>query len=464
MRDTPHSPALRIMLLDIVLLSLCNAFFVIDVKGYTFGKTAIGERYLVLLILLNLLWIITNLVVSHYKLEVNKGYIEEITKIFLNMILFTGIVSVIAFTFKELKYSRIVIYGTLAAFFFMLMLSHLLVLKLILHWRRKNPIKKQVLVVGNDRSSIDLANILLKEKDIAYNVLVYIETEELDIKVDSTLIVGKLKDAKTIFEGHKIDELFIAVSSSDEDEIKQLVEIADYHGARVRMVPTFFKLFERNFQVNLFSNIPIINVNDIPLDNYYSALYKRVFDILFSLINLVILSPLLLLIALLIKLTSRGPVIYVPKRVGVDGNVFKLFKFRTMYFTPRVHENLSTQENDARITPLGRLLRRFNLDELPQFVNVLMSDMSVVGPRPHRMYLEKVMQNSVDKYMVRHYVKPGITGWAQVNGWRGPTETEEQKVQRTKHDLWYIKNWSFWLDIKIIFLTLIGKKSRVNAF
>lgn len=144
---------------------------------------------------------------------------------------------------------------------------------------------------------------------------------------------------------------------------------------------------------------------------------------------------------------------------------FKLYKFRSMKENDEaLGGKLSTSKNDPRITRLGKILRKYSLDELPQFMNVLQGYMSVVGPRPHRRYLNQELQGCVIRYMIRHYVKPGITGWAQVNGWRGPTDTEEQKRQRTLHDLWYIKNWSFWLDIKIILLTVLGKKTSQGAF
>lgn len=216
--------------------------------------------------------------------------------------------------------------------------------------------------------------------------------------------------------------------------------------------------------MSLFRNIPIINVNITPLGNYYNWLYKRLFDIFFSIFVLVLVSPLLIMIALLVKLTSKGPVLYAAERVGMGGDVFKMYKFRTMYHSEENQDTLSTREKDSRVTLFGRFLRKANLDELPQFFNVLTGDMSVVGPRPHRVYLDKKLQNEVAKYMIRRCIRPGITGWAQVNGWRGPTNTEEQKIQRTRYDLWYVKNWTFWLDVKIIFLTLFGKKTRENAF
>ena len=200
----------------------------------------------------------------------------------------------------------------------------------------------------------------------------------------------------------------------------------------------------------------------IPLDSFFNAFFKRSFDMIFSLFALLLLLPVQLIIALLIKLTSRGPVFYIPQRVGAAGKTFNLYKFRTMYSSHT--ENRSTEKNDVRVTKLGVFLRRWNLDELPQFYNVLKGQMSIVGPRPHRVDLDKELQDSIEMYTMRYRIKPGITGWAQVNGWRGPTKTEEQRKQRTQHDLWYIKHWSLWLDIKIIIMTLFWKKSRKNAF
>ena len=185
----------------------------------------------------------------------------------------------------------------------------------------------------------------------------------------------------------------------------------------------------------------------------------------FSALALFFLAPVFLLIALLIKIDSPGPVFYYPIRIGRGGKPFKLYKFRSMKECDIPSGGtLSTQKDDPRITRVGKFLRKFSLDELPQFINVFLGTMSVVGPRPHRRFLNRQLQESVYKYMIRHYVKPGITGWAQVNGWRGPTDTEEQRKQRTMHDLWYVENWSPLLDLKIIYLTIFSRKAHKSAF
>lgn len=202
-----------------------------------------------------------------------------------------------------------------------------------------------------------------------------------------------------------------------------------------------------------------------PLDQMRNLLLKKGFDFLFSLMVIIILSPVFLLIALLIAIEVRGSFLYCPLRKGEQGKTFKCYKFRTMSTCDDPSNGTkSTVKNDPRITRIGKFLRKYDLDELPQFFNVLLGNMSVVGPRPHRIFLQDDFRKIVNDYMVRHYVKPGITGWAQVNGWRGPTQSIEQKKERVKHDLWYIENWSLWLDFKIVFLTVFGRKTRKNAF
>jgi exopolysaccharide biosynthesis polyprenyl glycosylphosphotransferase len=201
------------------------------------------------------------------------------------------------------------------------------------------------------------------------------------------------------------------------------------------------------------------------MDSYISRFWKRVFDVIFSFIALLITFPILLLVAIAIKLDSKGPVFYRPVRLGKRGTEIRIYKFRSMKHNQTAADRTkSTALNDDRITRVGKIIRKYSLDELPQFINVLIGDMSVVGPRPHRLDLNKRFQQTTQNYLVRHYVKPGITGWAQVNGWRGPTETKYQYIGRTLHDLWYIEHWNFALDLYIIFLTIFGKGTRNNAF
>ena len=203
------------------------------------------------------------------------------------------------------------------------------------------------------------------------------------------------------------------------------------------------------------ANIPMILFRDEPLEEPWNRTGKRLFDIIFSLLVLMLLSPLYVLLAIAVKLSSPGPVFFKQKRTGKNGKEFYCLKFRTMKVNDDA-DRLQATKGDSRITKVGAVLRKTNLDEMPQFVNVLLGDMSVVGPRPHMVSQTEQYSKLIDEYMVRHLAKPGITGWAQVTGFRGETSDISQMIGRVKQDVWYIENWSFWLDVRIIFQTVFN--------
>lgn len=289
--------------------------------------------------------------------------------------------------------------------------------------------------------------------------------DEEDCVIERERILGNLESINEYLYSNPIDEIVIALPTSHTKEIQNVLSVADYHGVRVKYILDYQEIFGSKYRITRYGHIDALNVRQFPVDGIMPSFFKGLFDKLFATFILIFFLPIFIMIAIIIKLDSPGPVFYFPIRIGKGGRPFKVFKFRSM----RVNDNenagtLSTQKDDPRITKIGRFLRKYSLDELPQFINVFIGEMSVVGPRPHRRYLNRQLQDSVYKYMIRHYVKPGITGWAQVNGWRGPTDTEEQRRQRTIHDLWYIENWSFFLDLKIIYLTLFSKKTGKDAF
>ena len=258
-----------------------------------------------------------------------------------------------------------------------------------------------------------------------------------------------------------VDDVIIALSSRANELATRLVLECENQGINVRIVPDLFPLIQTDTQVHNLDGIPLVNVRHYPTENFRYAVLKRLFDIALSLAALILFSPLFLLIAILIKLTSAGPIFFTQERVGLNGRPFRMLKFRTMRQDPALNtSNHWTSRDDPFVTPLGRWLRHSNLDELPQFLNVLKGDMSVVGPRPERRYYLERFREEVPEYMSRHYVKSGITGWAQVNGWRGDTSI----AQRVAHDLYYIRNWAMGLDIKILFLTLTRTFFHRNAY
>jgi len=266
-----------------------------------------------------------------------------------------------------------------------------------------------------------------------------------------------LEEIRNYVRSVRLDDVILALPSSANEMTTRLITECESQGISVRIVPNLFPLIQSDMQVYDLDGIPLVNARLYPAEYFGYVVFKRVFDFCVSLGVLVFLSPLFLLIALLVRLSSPGPVIFSQDRVGLNGRKFKMLKFRTMYDVPSLDpESHWTVRNDPYITPLGRWLRRSNLDELPQFLNVLAGEMSIVGPRPERPFFLEQFRREIPEYMARHFVKSGITGWAQVNGWRGDTPIAE----RVAHDLYYIRNWALILDIKILFLTLLRSFSQ----
>jgi putative colanic acid biosynthesis UDP-glucose lipid carrier transferase len=264
-------------------------------------------------------------------------------------------------------------------------------------------------------------------------------------------------DIEAIFDyisNEEIDEIFCSISELNNEDLLAIVNYADNNLKVVKFIPDRSKVLSKKLRHDYYGIIPILTFRTIPLDDPFSALLKRVFDIVFSLAVIVlILSWLTPLIALVIKVESKGSVFFTQSRNGYNFKSFKCFKFRSMVVNPKADLEQVTR-GDARITIFGQLLRKTSLDEMPQFFNVLKGDMSVVGPRPHMLSHTDMYAKKIDKFMVRHFVKPGITGLAQVSGFRGEVETDKDIIGRVQHDIFYIENWSFFLDLKIIFQTL----------
>jgi exopolysaccharide biosynthesis polyprenyl glycosylphosphotransferase len=259
------------------------------------------------------------------------------------------------------------------------------------------------------------------------------------------------EEVREYLESTRVDDLIVALPARANDVAAALVGLCDSRGINVRIVPDLFPMVQADTQIYDLDGIPLVNARLYPTEYFGYAVLKRTFDVLGSLLVLVALSPLYLLLALLVRATSLGPALFAQERVGMNGRRFRMLKFRTMRQCPSLDPDWHwTVRNDAFITPVGRWLRRTNLDELPQFLNVLKGDMSIVGPRPERPFFLERFRREVPEYMARHYVKSGMTGWAQVHGWRGDTPIPE----RVAHDLYYIRNWAVALDVKIILLTL----------
>jgi putative colanic acid biosynthesis UDP-glucose lipid carrier transferase len=270
-------------------------------------------------------------------------------------------------------------------------------------------------------------------------------------------ITGTLNDFKTFAMENKVDVAFIALPEDDLSQVNDLMLFCDDNAIRTKVVPDFIRYIRNRIKLDYYGSIPIILLHEEPLESYRNRFLKRSFDLVFSFFFTVfILSWLIPVLAILIKLDSKGPVFFIQRRTGLNNKAFNIIKFRTM------HENADADikqaiKGDPRITKLGAFLRANNIDEFPQFLNVLMGHMSIIGPRPH-MLQETIQYSKItDSYLVRHFVKPGLTGWSQVNGFHGDTLNPTIMRGRVKHDVYYIENWSVVLDIQIFFKTIYYK-------
>jgi putative colanic acid biosysnthesis UDP-glucose lipid carrier transferase len=413
----------------------------------------------VLFLLLNLNWIITYVYGLNDKFFDSEDIIKRSKELIRRVSIYVSLSAILIVVLNLDEISRTMFLGSSMVFLVVKFAISYLYTYLVAH-RLDGPYNSKILVVGTGKVATAIQTFYSLSPDLG-TIIGFLDDQKT--KTKNLNILGGLQDFQTLFDKYRFNEIIITLPLSMESEIKYLVNIAEYNGVRPGVVANYYTLFGRNFEITDRGGIPIVNVREVPLDSYMARLRKRAFDFCFSLFAIIMLFPLFIVLVIAIKVDSKGPIFYRPTRIGKRGMPIRVYKFRSMRHSNEV-QTRSTTKNDDRITKVGKFIRKYSIDELPQLINVLKNEMSVVGPRPHRTDLNKRFQETAQNYMVRQYIKPGITGWAQVNGWRGPTETKFQYVARTLHDLWYIEHWSFALDLYIIYLTVFGKKTRTNAF
>ena len=391
---------------------------------------------------------------------------RRIKYVFQNTLMMIGLSLTLAMCFKlDLLKGKALVFT-----FFLFSFLNLFLFRFVFEFfirRKHHAVKSNILVVSSMQKIKQLNRFMVQMKQKQYSIIGFLMDDHYgrQVQLEGFNWLGGMSDLSSVLDTNPVDEIFVAGNPLKKEKVEQLMEEADYRGIRLNVIPEQLDPTGVHFKSYDMDGLHILQYRRTPLDNFNNFLMKRLFDFVFSAGVLLFLSPFFLLIAILIKIDSRGPIFYSPHRKGERGGMFKCHKFRTMSeCDDPLTGKKSTVKNDPRITNIGRFLRKYGIDEMPQFFNVLKGDLSVVGPRPHRGHLHEDFRKVVNDYMVRHYVKPGITGWAQVNGWRGPAVTTEQKEARIRHDIWYIENWSFWLDIKIIFRTVFDKNVWKDAF
>lgn len=307
---------------------------------------------------------------------------------------------------------------------------------------------RKVVVLGYGKKANQLVDFFNENPDYGYKL-----ERVFDFKTE------KKKDFEECFSfvlNNEIDEIYCSLSCFTNQEINNLVDFTDNNLKKLKLLPDNKDILSRNLILDYYGYVPVVSLRNMPLDKQANILFKRLFDIIFSIIIIVgVLSWLIPILAILIKMESNGPIFFKQMRNGLNYEEFSCYKFRSMRLN-KIADLEQVSKNDPRITKIGKFIRKTSIDELPQFFNVLIGDMSVVGPRPHMVSHTEMYAKSVDKFMVRHFIKPGITGLAQTNGFRGEVENERDIVNRVKYDIFYLENWSILLDVKIIFSTIIN--------
>ncbi len=387
--------------------------------------------------------------------------LDEMYTIFgANSIAIMFTIAVISFVLKHnLDYQRLTIIYAWLISMVLISVGRMIHSQWRLHMLSRGVGLDNVLIVGTG----EVARIILQKIQslprLGYRVVGFISENGERDNVLGMPVLGGIKDIPQVIQDHEVDEVIIALPEARHQELLHIISLCEGGRIGIKVFPDLFQIMAKEVSIGDLGGLPLLTVRDIALQGWRLTL-KRSMDVIVSAVGLVLLSPLMMLTALLIKLESPGPVFYVQERMGLDARPFPMLKFRSMRQDAEANGPGWTSANDPRRTRVGAVLRKLSVDELPQLINVLLGDMSLVGPRPERPVYVEMFRKRIPRYMERHQEKAGITGWAQVNGLRGDTSITE----RTKYDLWYIENWSLWLDIKILLRTITRIFTDRNAY
>jgi len=452
---------------DLIVISLSWIFAYIIRFELRIGVVTEGEvsfyQYLKLLPFVILIWAVVLRYFGFYLPKRGTSFAYELLNIIKTSTIAVFLLIGITFFYRTYSYSRAVMIFFWIVSIFSLILSRAMTRQVLRWLRRKGFNLRYVLIVGANSLGERVLEKIRENPWTGFKVVGFIKESSVSEglrEIDGERILGGLDDINDIIKEKAVDQIFIALPLDAHKDLERVLRLLEEQTVDIRVIPDFFQFMSLNAGIEDFDGLPVINLSESPLYGW-NRVIKRSADIIFSLIILTVLSPFMVIIAILIKLTSPGPVFYKQKRMGLGGEVFQMLKFRSMEVdAERDTGPVWASVDDKRVTRIGRFLRRYSLDEIPQFINVLKGDMSIVGPRPERPVFIEEFKKRIPKYMLRHKMKAGITGWAQVNGWRGRTSLEK----RLEHDLFYIENWSIAFDLKIMWLTFWKGLINKNAY
>lgn len=341
-------------------------------------------------------------------------------------------------------------------------ISRLMIRQVLYRMRKQGFNQKHILLVGYSRAAEEFINRVKANPSWGYVVRgILDDNTERGHVYKGVKVLGRIDNLLVILPENKLDEIAITLSISEYSRLEEIVMLCEKSGVHTKFIPDYNSIIPTKPYTEDLMGLPVINIRHVPLSTGFNKSVKRMVDLIGASMALVIFSPIMVITALLIKLTSPGPVIFSQERVGRQNKTFKMYKFRSMAVQkPKEEEKAWTKKDDPRVTGVGKVIRKTSIDELPQIFNVLKGDMSLIGPRPERPYYVEKFKEEIPRYMIKHQVRPGMTGWAQVNGFRGDTSIRG----RIDCDLYYIENWTLGLDIKILFLTIFKGFVNKNAY
>ncbi|MDB4323926.1 undecaprenyl-phosphate glucose phosphotransferase, partial [Crocinitomicaceae bacterium] len=438
---------------DLVLLSASNTISCYIRDGSLKSLNNKDDQTTFFMILL--VWVVLVLSKDAYKIiRIEKIYTTLSRTIKLILIHLGGVaLFIIILNFDNVSRLRMLYFYIV--FFVLVLLFRILFLKALKHARSQGYNYRNVIIIGVNEMAGRMNQILNNDLSYGYKVAgVFSNVTNLNIDHSMTNL-GGLSDVETYLSENKVDEMFIALDYKETDQIPKLIQLCERYMVRLKIIPNFQKYTNmRRVSIDFYDNTPVMMFRKEPLELVINRIQKKIFDIIFSsLIIGLIFSWLFPLLWILIKLESKGPALYKQVRSGENNRHFTCYKFRSMRQS-KTDEFIQATENDPRVTAIGKFIRRTSIDEFPQFFNVFLGHMSVVGPRPHPIKLDDQYIKLINNYKVRHFSKPGITGWAQVKGYRGETKEVIAMKMRVEYDIWYIENWTFLLDLKIIWMTV----------
>ncbi|WKN33470.1 sugar transferase [Porifericola rhodea] len=432
---------------DLLLLNLsflASYFFVFE--GI---NTLYNSPYTGLLFFINISWVLSILIIKPYKISRVSSTIPNIlVKHYTSILLHALIVAVFFIAFKAFYYSREHLIISYLLLFFMVSLWKAVFTYFLRQYRLQGYNNRKIVIVGYGEIAEELKSFFKRHREYGYRFMGYFD--ELSTSKE---VVGNLENLKDFVLKNEVDEIYCCSPYLETDSLQDVLSFGERFKRKTKVITDYRSYAYKGVSLERYDNIPVLNITNTPVENVKAAVFKRIFDIVFSLSVVLVGSPLFLIVALLTKITSKGPVLFAQERIGKEGKPFLIYKFRSMYTDAECKGPCLATDNDPRITPWGRFMRKLRLDEIPQFFNVLKGDMSIVGPRPERQYyIDKIIEVA-PQYRYLQYVKPGITSIGQIKF--GYAENIDEMVQRLRFDLLYLKNVSFSLDLKIILMTIM---------